>query len=58
MSDNNTERIINEIYKYRLLYDTSHPEYKNNRKKDLVWKEIGEKLEQNIYFYDTSKIIL
>lgn len=44
MSDNNTERIINEIYKYRLLYDTSHPEYKNNRKKDLVWKEIGEKL--------------
>lgn len=37
------EQIINEVHKNPVLYDTSHCDYKNNRKKDQVWDEIGRR---------------
>lgn len=39
-----TENIIALVHKYDILYDKSHPYYKNNRTKDEVWDEVGTTL--------------
>ncbi|XP_050311572.1 transcription factor Adf-1-like [Anthonomus grandis grandis] len=40
-----TEQLIELIKKHRILYDLSHPEYKNTRIKNKVWDEIGALLK-------------
>lgn len=41
------ERIIELVRKHPILYDLSHEDYKNIRKKDKVWTKIGEELGEN-----------
>jgi hypothetical protein len=36
-----TEKLIENVKNYKILYDLSHPEYKNNRRKNKTWDEIG-----------------
>ncbi|KAJ8934440.1 hypothetical protein NQ318_003835 [Aromia moschata] len=46
-----TEKLIELVKKYPILYDLSHEEYKNVRKKDKVWEQIGAELN------DTGKYL-
>lgn len=41
-----TEELIETVKKYPILYDLNHPDYKNIRKKDKVWMEIGLELKE------------
>ncbi|KAL1493642.1 hypothetical protein ABEB36_009341 [Hypothenemus hampei] len=41
------EKIIELVRKYPILYDLSHEDYKNTRKKDKVWSTIGEEIGEN-----------
>ncbi|XP_072390086.1 uncharacterized protein [Diabrotica undecimpunctata] len=41
------ERIIELVRKYPILYDLSHEDYKNVRKKDKIWTRIGEEIGEN-----------
>jgi hypothetical protein len=36
-----TEKLIENVKNYKILYDLSHPEYKNKRRKNKTWDEIG-----------------
>lgn len=47
MTDTITEKLIATVQQYPILYDVSHPEYKNIRKKDKVWDGIGVELGTN-----------
>lgn len=38
------ERIIEIVRNYPILYDLSHEDYKNVKKKDRTWSEIGKQL--------------
>lgn len=38
------ETLIIEVQKYNILYDTSHPHYKDTNRKDKAWNEIAEVL--------------
>lgn len=40
------EILITLVSQYPLLYNLNLEDYKNNRKKDNVWSEIGEKLNK------------
>lgn len=42
-----TELLIEIVRKYPILYDLSHEDYKNIRKKDKIWIEIGKELNEN-----------
>lgn len=42
-----TEKLVEIIKKYSIIYDLTHPDYKNIRKKDKVWEEIGLELGKN-----------
>ena len=53
----NTEKLIELIKKYPILYDLSHEEYKNVRKKDKAWDEIGEELKENGKLFFFNKFI-
>ncbi|XP_018575605.1 uncharacterized protein LOC108914314 [Anoplophora glabripennis] len=44
MSTEFTEKLIKIIKKYPVLFDLSHPDYKNVRVKNKVWNEISKKL--------------
>lgn len=39
-----TEMLIEFVKKYPILYDLSHEDYKNIRKKDKLWDEIGQEI--------------
>jgi len=39
------EQIIEIVKLHPILFDLSNLDYKNNRKKDNEWKEIGEALK-------------
>lgn len=41
------ERLILEVESHRCLYDKSHENYKNKKKKDEIWKEISQILSKN-----------
>lgn len=38
------ERLIIEVENHPVLYDASHPFYKDNSKKDKAWEEIAKTL--------------
>nr|CAH7719377.1 unnamed protein product [Callosobruchus chinensis] len=42
-----TERLIEKVKEYPILYDLGHEDYKNVRKKDKIWDEIGTKLNED-----------
>lgn len=42
-----TEQLIEKVKEYPILYDLSHADYKNVRKKDKVWDEIGAALNED-----------
>ncbi|XP_018563087.1 uncharacterized protein LOC108904871 [Anoplophora glabripennis] len=42
-----TESLIECVKTRPILYDLNHPEYKNVRKKENVWNDIGRELNQN-----------
>ena len=42
----NTEKLIQLVKNYRILYDLSHENYKNVKKKDKIWDEIGKELNE------------
>ena len=35
------EMLIMEVQNHKIIYDPSHPFYKDNHKKDLVWNTIA-----------------
>lgn len=39
-----SEKIIEAVKYYPILYDLSHPDYKNIRKKNEIWDEMGKSL--------------
>lgn len=41
------EKLIEIVRKYPILYDLSHEDYKNIRKKDNVWDTIGEEIGED-----------
>ncbi|XP_037960951.1 uncharacterized protein LOC119690040 [Teleopsis dalmanni] len=41
----NDKALADMVRMHRMLYDKSHPSYKNNDQKRLVWKRIAEELE-------------
>ncbi|XP_060656566.1 transcription factor Adf-1-like [Drosophila nasuta] len=43
----NMERLIELVEKNKILYDSEHPEYKNNSKRNEIWDEIGLELEES-----------
>lgn len=42
-----TEKLIEHVKQYPILYDLGHEDYKNCRKKDKVWDQIALKLNQD-----------
>jgi len=42
-----TEKLIELVKIYPILYDLSHEDYKNVRKKDKVWEQIGVELKES-----------
>lgn len=45
VNNNNIEKLIELVKLHKVLYDLSHPEYKNIRKKNKIWDEIGVSLD-------------
>jgi hypothetical protein len=41
------EKLIEFVKIYPILYDLSHEDYKNVRKKDNVWEQIGVELKES-----------
>jgi hypothetical protein len=39
MAEEFTEKLIEKLREYVILYDTGHPEYKNLMKKAEAWRE-------------------
>ncbi|KAG8251699.1 hypothetical protein J6590_074277 [Homalodisca vitripennis] len=39
-----TENLLEVVYTYPVLYDLNHKDYKNIRKKDKIWEDIGKTL--------------
>ncbi|KAJ3662191.1 hypothetical protein Zmor_006547 [Zophobas morio] len=42
-----TEQLIESVKKYPILYDLGNSEYKNIRKRDKIWDEIGVELDES-----------
>jgi hypothetical protein len=42
-----TEKLIELVKIHPSLYDLSHKDYKNMRKKDKVWEQIGVEAKEN-----------
>ena len=42
-----TEKLIELVKVYPILYDLSHEDYKNVRKKDKAWEQIGAELKES-----------
>ena len=42
-----TEKLIELVKIYPILYDLSHEDYKNVRKKDKAWEQIGVELKES-----------
>ena len=42
-----TKKLIEFVKIYPILYDLSHEDYKNVRKKDKVWEQIGVELSES-----------
>ncbi len=38
------EKLIIEVQNHTILFDTSHPHYKDTNRKDKAWSEIAEVL--------------
>ncbi|KAL1492138.1 hypothetical protein ABEB36_012626 [Hypothenemus hampei] len=43
--DNSTEKLIEHVKKHSILFDLSHPEYKNVRAKHKVWDQIAKDMQ-------------
>jgi len=43
-----TEKLIELVKIYPILYDLSHEDYKNVRKKDKAWEQIGVELKESV----------
>jgi hypothetical protein len=39
-----TEQLIEEVKLHNILFDLSHPDYENIKKKDEVWEQMGRSL--------------
>lgn len=37
----NAEKLIEEVKKYEVLYNTGHPDYKNHRQSLTIWRNIA-----------------
>lgn len=44
--ESSSEQLIEIVKNYPVLYDLSHPEYKNTKKKDKIWDEIASKFAE------------
>ncbi|CAG9766009.1 unnamed protein product [Ceutorhynchus assimilis] len=42
-----TEKLIELVKKYPILYDLGNPDYKNIRKRDKIWDQIGAELNES-----------
>jgi len=42
-----TEKLIELVKMYPILYDLWHEDYKNVRKKDKAWEQIGVELKES-----------
>lgn len=42
---NNIELLIEKVKQCPVIYDLSHPDYKNVKGKNKIWDEIGKELE-------------
>ncbi|KAG8309546.1 hypothetical protein J6590_082953 [Homalodisca vitripennis] len=45
-----TEHLLEVVYTYPVLYDLNHKDYKNIRKKDKIWEDIGKTLNTSGVF--------
>jgi len=41
-----TEKLIESVKIYPILYDLSHEDYKNVRKKDKAWEQMGVRIKR------------
>jgi len=41
------EKLIEVVKNYPIIYDMSHRDYKNIRKKNKIWDEIGNEINEN-----------
>lgn len=46
-SNNDDEELIELVFSNEILWKFSHPDYKSNMKKDVVWKKIGVSLNKS-----------
>lgn len=46
--DNFTERLIENVKKHHVLFDLSHPDYKNVRIKNKIWDKIAKDMKLGI----------
>lgn len=47
-------RLITIVQEYEELYNLKHPNYSNQQRRDNIWEEIGNRLNENgkfLYFY-------
>lgn len=44
------EQLIEKVKEYPILYDLSHKDYKNVRKKDKIWDDIAAEMNENVKF--------
>lgn len=42
-----TGSFIEVVKKYPSLYDASHDDYRNSKKKDKIWEQVGAEVKQN-----------
>lgn len=41
------EQLMEYVYTYPVLYDLNHKDYKNIRKKDRIWEDIGKEMHES-----------
>lgn len=45
------EKLIEMVRKYEFIYNLKHPKYMDIYKKEMAWKEIGEKVGESGKFF-------
>ena len=53
-----TEQLIEEVKLHNILFDLSHPDYKNIKKKDEVWEQMARSLRTSGKFTHFSFIFI
>lgn len=51
------EMLIDQVQKYKILYDKSASGYKNSLTKSVIWKKIAEQTSHTGIYYLIMKII-